>query len=140
MLPSTSIRYADAIIQRLPQFKELTGIDVKHELTPEENYFDKVTTQLSAGTGVPDVFMTGAYQMWDYASAKRIEPLDDLLNDPRRPALTTTRKTSSKASSMQASGTLSRDLLRGREVVVPAARLRTLLPDLQQELTLRRRD
>ncbi len=74
--------YADAIIQRLPQFKELTGIDVKHELTPEENYFDKVTTQLSAGTGVPDVFMTGAYQMWDYASAKRIEPLDDLLNDP----------------------------------------------------------
>ena len=26
--------YADAIIQRLPQFKELTGIDVKHELTP----------------------------------------------------------------------------------------------------------
>ena len=59
----------------LPKFKELTGIDVKYELTPEENYFDKVTTQLSAGTGVPDVFMTGVYQMWDYASAKRIEPL-----------------------------------------------------------------
>ena len=56
--------YADAIIQRLPQFKELTGIDVKYELTPEENYFDKMTTQLSAGTGVPDVFMTGVYQMW----------------------------------------------------------------------------
>jgi multiple sugar transport system substrate-binding protein len=73
--------YADAIVQRLPQFKELTGIDVKYEFTPEENYFDKVTTQLSAGTGVPDVFMTGVYQMWDYASAKRIEPLDDLLGD-----------------------------------------------------------
>ena len=43
----------------MPKFKELTGIDVKYELTPEENYFDKVTTQLSAGTGVPDVFMTG---------------------------------------------------------------------------------
>ena len=25
--------YADAMIQRLPQFKELTGIDVKYELT-----------------------------------------------------------------------------------------------------------
>ena len=73
--------YADAIIQRIPQFKELTGIDVKYELTPEENYFDKLTTQLSAGTGVPDVFMTGVYQMWDYASAKRIEALDDYLGD-----------------------------------------------------------
>jgi multiple sugar transport system substrate-binding protein len=73
--------YANAIIDQLPKFKELTGIDVKYELTPEENYFDKITTQLSAGTGVPDVFMTGVYQMWDYASAKRIEPLDDLLGD-----------------------------------------------------------
>jgi multiple sugar transport system substrate-binding protein len=74
--------YAEAIIQRLPQFKELTGIDVKYEQTEEESYFDKITTQLSGGTGVPDVFMTGAYQMWDYASAKRLEPLDSLLNDP----------------------------------------------------------
>src|SRR4051794_31612341 len=49
--------YADAIMQRLPQFKELTGIDVSHEVTPEENYFDKVTTNLSASSGVPDVFM-----------------------------------------------------------------------------------
>jgi multiple sugar transport system substrate-binding protein len=73
--------YADAIIQQLPKFKEQTGIDVKYELTPEENYFDKVTTQLSAGTGVPDVFMTGVYQMWDYASAKRLEPLDAMLSD-----------------------------------------------------------
>ncbi|MBV9488802.1 MAG: sugar ABC transporter substrate-binding protein [Verrucomicrobia bacterium] len=73
--------YADAIIQRLPQFKELTGIDVTHEITPEENYFDKVTTNLSASNGVPDVFMTGVYQMWDYASSNRIEPLDKYLND-----------------------------------------------------------
>src|SRR5438105_6229456 len=61
--------YADAIIQQLPKFKEMTGIDVAHEVTPEDNYFDKVTTSLSAKTGTPDVFMTGVYQMWDYASA-----------------------------------------------------------------------
>ncbi len=73
--------YADAIIQQLPKFKELTGITVEYELTPEENYFDKITTQLSAGTGVPDVFMTGVYQMWDYATANRLEPLDDMLAD-----------------------------------------------------------
>ncbi|HEY0792222.1 MAG TPA: sugar ABC transporter substrate-binding protein [Chthoniobacterales bacterium] len=74
--------YADAIIQRLPQFKELTGIDVQYEITPEEQYFDKVTTNLSSASGNPDVFMTGIYQLWDYASAKRMEPLDKYLNDP----------------------------------------------------------
>ena len=71
--------YADAMIQQLPKFKELTGIEVSHEVTPEENYFDKVTTMLSAKTGTPDVFMTGVYQMWDYASSNRIEPLDKYL-------------------------------------------------------------
>ena len=74
--------YADAIIQQLPKFKEMTGIDVVHEVTPEENYFDKVTTSLSARSGTPDVFMTGVYQMWDYASSARVEPLDKYLSDP----------------------------------------------------------
>jgi multiple sugar transport system substrate-binding protein len=74
--------YAEAIISQLPKFKELTGIDVTHEVTPEENYFDKVTTSLSAKTGTPDVFMTGVYQMWDYASSGRVEPLDKYLSDP----------------------------------------------------------
>jgi multiple sugar transport system substrate-binding protein len=74
--------YADAIIEQLPKFKDLTGIEVKYELTPEESYFDKITTQLASGTGLPDVFMTGVYQMWGYATAKRLEPLDAMLNDP----------------------------------------------------------
>jgi multiple sugar transport system substrate-binding protein len=74
--------YADAIIQRLPQFKALTGIDIQYEITPEENYFDKVTTTLSSGSGSPDVFMTGIYQLWDYASSNRMEPLDTYINDP----------------------------------------------------------
>ncbi len=74
--------YAEAIIKHLPEFKEMTGIDVQYEITPEENYFDKVTTALSASSGNPDVFMTGIYQMWDYASAKRMEPLDQFLNNP----------------------------------------------------------
>ena len=74
--------YADAIVQQLTKFKELTGMDVSYEVTPEENYFDKVTSMLSAKTGTPDVFMTGVYQMWDYASSDRIEPLDKYLGDP----------------------------------------------------------
>ncbi len=74
--------YAEAIIKHLPAFKEMTGIDVQYEITPEENYFDKVTTALSSSSGNPDVFMTGIYQMWDYASAKRMEPLDPFMNNP----------------------------------------------------------
>ncbi len=74
--------YAEAIIKHLPAFKDMTGIDVQYEITPEENYFDKVTTALSSSSGNPDVFMTGIYQMWDYASAKRMEPLDQFLNNP----------------------------------------------------------
>jgi multiple sugar transport system substrate-binding protein len=54
---------------------------VEYVTTPEESYFDEISTQLSAGTGVPDVFMTGVYQMWDYATANRLEPLDDMLGD-----------------------------------------------------------
>src|ERR1700759_3072907 len=74
--------YADAIIKRLPEFKELTGIDVDFTETPEENYFDKLTTALASKNGNPDVFMTGTYQLWDYASAGYMEPLDAYLNDP----------------------------------------------------------
>jgi len=74
--------YADAIIKKLPEFKELTGIDVEFTETPEENYFDKLTTALASKNGNPDVFMTGTYQLWDYASAGYMEPLDGYLNDP----------------------------------------------------------
>ena len=74
--------YSDAIIARLPQFKELTGIDVSYNVTPEDNYFDRITTNLFARSGNPDVFMTGIYQMWDYASSGYMEPLDAYLNDP----------------------------------------------------------
>src|SRR5271154_2275429 len=74
--------YADAIIKKVADFKDLTGIDVEYTETPEENYFDKVTTALASKNGNPDIFMTGTYQLWDYASAGYMEPLDDYLNDP----------------------------------------------------------
>lgn len=76
--------YADAIIERLPEFQELTGIEVTYNITPEENYFDRITTNLFSRSGDPDVFMTGIYQMWDYAASSYMEPLDDYLSDPAR--------------------------------------------------------
>lgn len=74
--------YAEAIIKRLPEFEKLSGIKVKYSITPEENYFDKLTTALNARNGKPDVYMTGSYQLWEYAPADYVQELDSFLNDP----------------------------------------------------------
>lgn len=57
--------YSKAVIAKIPEFEELTGIKVKYTSTPESNYFDKLNTALSSRSGNPDVFMTGAYQVWE---------------------------------------------------------------------------
>lgn len=69
---------------KLEEFEALTGIDVEYSVTPEENYFDKLNIGLAARNGDPDIFMTGAYQVWDYASAGYMEPLEDYINDPAK--------------------------------------------------------
>ena len=38
--------YADAMIANLQAFKDLTGMDVKYDVFPEDVYFDKVTAAL----------------------------------------------------------------------------------------------
>ena len=73
--------YAQAIINKLPEFEELTGIKVEYSTTPESNYFDKLNTALSSRSGQPDIFMTGAYQTWEYAPAGYMEPLDAYIED-----------------------------------------------------------
>ena len=73
--------YAEAIIQKIPDFEKFTGIEVDYAITPEENYFDKVTTSLNSRTGEPDIFMTGAYQVWEYAGANFIQSLDPFIQD-----------------------------------------------------------
>lgn len=67
---------------KLAEFTEKTGIEVEYSVTPEENYYDKLTIALSSKGGDPDVFMTGAYQVWDYGSAGYMEPLEGYINDP----------------------------------------------------------
>lgn len=73
--------YAEAIIKKIPDFEQITGIKVEYAITPEENYFDKVTTSLNSRTGDPDIFMTGAYQVWEYAGANFIQSLDPFIQD-----------------------------------------------------------
>lgn len=73
--------YSKAVISKIKDFEELTGIKVEYSSTPEENYFDKLNTALSSRSGNPDVYMTGAYQIWEYAPAGYVEPLDDYIKD-----------------------------------------------------------
>jgi multiple sugar transport system substrate-binding protein len=73
--------YSKAVIAKIEDFQNLTGITVKYSSTPEENYFDKLNTALSSKSGNPDVFMTGAYQVWEYAPAGYCEPLENYISD-----------------------------------------------------------
>jgi len=68
--------YTTALLQKLNDFEQLTGIKVNYTVIPEENYFDKLSVYLSSKSGEPDVFMTGAYQIWDYAPAGYMQNLD----------------------------------------------------------------
>lgn len=78
--------YSKAVIAKLADFEELTGIHVEYSSTPESNYFDKLNTSLSSRSGNPDVYMTGAYQVWEYAPAGYMEPLEGYINDPAKTA------------------------------------------------------
>jgi multiple sugar transport system substrate-binding protein len=72
----------ESIMAKLDEFTALTGIKVNTSVTPETNYFDQVTNALSSRSGTPDLFMSGAYQLWDYYTAGNVEPLDDYLGNP----------------------------------------------------------
>jgi multiple sugar transport system substrate-binding protein len=73
---------SDSYIANLEQFKEKTGIEAKYDALPEEEFRQKLQTDLSTGQGTYDVFMTGPVTNWQYATAGWIAPLDDYLKNP----------------------------------------------------------
>lgn len=76
--------YTDAMIADLDNFKEMTGMDVKYDVFPEDVYFDKVTAALSSGSTEYDAFMSGAYMTWTYGPAGWIEDLNQWIKDPEK--------------------------------------------------------
>jgi multiple sugar transport system substrate-binding protein len=72
---------SQSMVKRLSDFQNLTGIKVNTQITPEANYFDQVSNALSSRSGTPDLFMSGAYQLWDYSTAGNVESLDAYLNN-----------------------------------------------------------
>lgn len=73
---------ADSFIAELPSFENLTGIKVTYDTLPEEEFFQKVRTDLSTGQGNYDAFMAGPPNNFQYAAAGWNEPLDDYINNP----------------------------------------------------------
>lgn len=72
---------SDAIVTKLEEFTDLTGIKVEYSITPEASYFDKISTSLSSRSGSPDLFMSGAYQLWDYSTAGYVQDLNEFLDN-----------------------------------------------------------
>ena len=72
----------ESIMAKLAEFTALTGIRVNTSVTPEANYFDQVSNALSSRSGTPDLFMSGAYMLWDYYTAEHVEPLETYLGNP----------------------------------------------------------
>jgi len=76
--------YAVGIKRRLGDFETLTGIKVVYMIQPEGRYFSTLDKALASGVGNPDVYMTGPYQVWEYAPTGRMMALDAFLYDPSK--------------------------------------------------------
>ena len=65
--------YTTALEEDLASFTELTGITVEFDKFPESNYFEKLTVDLQSGQPSYDVFMLGAYFVWQYGPPGYLE-------------------------------------------------------------------
>ncbi|MCK4965694.1 sugar ABC transporter substrate-binding protein [bacterium] len=64
-----------------PEFEKETGIKIRVFLLSEEEYNEKLVTELSSRSGFYDVFMVGFTHIWQYAYAGWMEPLDSYIAD-----------------------------------------------------------
>ncbi len=74
--------FVDALKPLLPEFTELTGIEVTYEELAEQPGFEKLLADLSSQTGTYDLFMTSPLNNWQYATTGWLEPLDPFLENP----------------------------------------------------------
>lgn len=73
--------YQQAFQPLLKEFTELTGIEIQADLVAEADYFTKLNTELAGKTGAHDVFMTGAYFIWQYGPPGWMEDLTPWLEN-----------------------------------------------------------
>ncbi|MGV8970019.1 MAG: ABC transporter substrate-binding protein [Microbacteriaceae bacterium] len=68
--------FVNSLRPLIPDFEAATGIKVNLEVLNEQQGFDKLQADLSAGVGNYDLFMTDPLHNWQYSAAGWIEPLD----------------------------------------------------------------
>lgn len=73
---------AVAIRSNLQDFIDKTGIEVEYLVVAENEYWNKLTIDLTSGAGQFNVFMSGPTLNWGYAAAEQIQPLDAYMEDP----------------------------------------------------------
>ena len=75
--------FTESLLPLIPQFRELTGINVEYLILPEAEYFTKLVADLSQQRGEFSVIMTGPVRNWQYVTPGWILPLDDFLKNPK---------------------------------------------------------
>jgi multiple sugar transport system substrate-binding protein len=75
--------FTESLLPLIPEFRQLTGINVEYLILPEAEYFTKLVADLSQQRGEFSVIMTGPVRNWQYVPPNWILPLDDFLNNPK---------------------------------------------------------
>jgi multiple sugar transport system substrate-binding protein len=75
--------FTESLLPLIPEFRNLTGIEVDYLILPEAEYITKLTADLSQQRGEFSVIMTGPMRNWQYIPPDWILPLDDFLNNPK---------------------------------------------------------
>jgi multiple sugar transport system substrate-binding protein len=74
--------FTEAILRFIPEYEQKTGIKVTSLLLSEEEYFEKLITELSSRSSYYDAFMLGFPHIWQYAKAGWLEPLNPYVENP----------------------------------------------------------
>ena len=74
--------FTESILRFIPEYERSTGVKVSTLLLSEEEYFEKLITELSSRSSYYDLFMLGFPHLWQYAKAGWLEPLDPYIENP----------------------------------------------------------
>ena len=72
--------FTESILRFIPEYERKNGVKVSTLLLSEEEYFEKLITELSSRSSYYDLFMLGFPHLWQYAKAGWLEPLDPSAN------------------------------------------------------------
>lgn len=75
--------FTESLLPLIPQFRQLTGINIEYLILPEAEYFTKLAADLSQQRGEFSVIMTGPVRNWQFVTPDWILPLDDFLKNPK---------------------------------------------------------